>query len=300
MADEPIINAPEPAASPEPAAAPDTGTMSGDAPAASESTLDLNAFRTALAGDDAGFAKQLDRYRTPADMGKAWRTAVQTAQQKQAPLALAADATDEQKAAYREAAGIPDTPDAYPINFREGFEAKEADTALLSDFKAKLHEAGGDPRTASVAMDWYQDVLAQSQQDRDARLAEVRKETQATLRAEYGNEYDGNISAASELMKVHLGEEGHKDMMDLRLEDGSMLQDKPEFVKMMAALGVDYYGSNGIINGDVETTAKSIDEKLTEFQKLQQDDPNKYYSDAVQAEVAAVYAQKAKLDARNK
>ena len=279
--------------------ATDTGTISGDTAAKTDNSgPDLASLRQSLSAGDEGFAKQLDRYTSIEAMGKAWKSAVETAQKKQAPLTLPDDATDEQVAEFRKTLGLPEEAKDYPVSFAEGYEAGEADEALLGSFKEMLHAKGGDPRTAGIAMEWYQDLTATMEQDRNARMAEVRAATQQELRAEYGTEYEGNIAAAKELMRTQIGNEGTDAMMQLRLEDGSMLQDSPEFVKMMVQMGVDYYGSNGIINGDVETTAKTIDEKIAEFRDMQMKDPDKYHSDAVQAEVAALYAQKAKLDKR--
>mgnify|MGYP006207106829 CR=1 FL=1 len=73
---------------------------------------------------------------------------------------------------------------------------------------------------------------------------------QTELRSEWGGEYDGNIGAISEFMTAQLGEEGFGRMMGMRLMDGSRLQDDPAFVKMMAQVATDYYGSNAIYNGD--------------------------------------------------
>lgn len=296
----------EPDATPTPEAAPagdtpqqpDGGTMTGGEPAAPDAGPDLGAIRQSLAGGDESLAKQLERYTSLEEIGKGFKNAQDLARKKQELPSLPDDATDEQFAEFRKTLGLPDEPDAYPVDFGDDFEVDDGDKALLGSFKEMLHKKAGDPRTASIAMEWYQDAVQQQKQDRAAVLAEREKETQAALRSEYGPEYDGNIAAASELMKSQMGAEKFDQMMDLRMEDGSRLQDHADFVKMMVNVGRDYYGSTAIIKGDVETTIKTLDEKIKEYSDLQMSDPNKYASEPVQAEVAKLYAQKEKLAAR--
>jgi hypothetical protein len=101
-------------------------------------------------------------------------------------------------------------------------------------------------------------------------------------------------------MTTQLGDEGFEQMMDLRLIDGSRLQDNIAFVKMMAQLGADYYGGNAIMTGDVETTAKTVEEQIQTLLKLRVDDPEKYKSDEVQSKITKLYQQRDKINARKK
>ena len=161
-----------------------------------------------------------------------------------------------------------------------------------------MHERNVPPTAAAAALEWYQDYATAQAQEMNANLAKVAKETQSALRAEWGGEYDGNIGAAGELMTTHLGAEGFKDMMELRLLDGSRLQDNLAFVKMMAQIGADYYGSNAIFKGDIETTAKTLEEQKAELLELRVKDPEKYKSPAVQEKLQGIYAQLEKINAR--
>lgn len=261
---------------------------------------DLQRFREQLAGGDEGILKGLERYKSIEAISKAFKEARQAVKNAGKPLALSDKATEEEVKAYREAYGIPADAKDYPGAFRDGFKASDFDNAILGDFKTAMHERNVPPAAAAAALDWYQDFATAQQQELDGNMAKVAKQTQADLRSEWGGEYDGNIGAVQELMKSHLGEDGFNGMMSMRMMDGSRLQDHPGFVKMMAQIATDYYGSNAIFNGDIETTSKTIDEKLADYRKMQTDDPEKYRSPAVQEAVAALYAQKEKLDARKR
>ncbi|MEN3146128.1 hypothetical protein ABCW43_02315 [Neorhizobium sp. IRAMC:178] len=273
---------------------------SDDAGAAGASDVgELQTFREMLAGGDEKFLKQLERYKSKEAISKAVREAAQVAKNAGKGVSPLTDkSTPEEIKAYREAVGIPDDPAAYPVSFRQDFEASEFDTEALSSFKEHMHGKHADPKTAAAAIDWFQDFAVAQRQELDGNMAKTAKATQAALRTEWGGEYDGNVSAAAQIMTTHLGEEGFENMMGLRLMDGSRLQDKPEFVKMMAQIGSDYYGGNAIITGDVETTSKTVEERINELMQLRASDSKKYFSDEVQGKLTKLYAQRTKLKAR--
>lgn len=267
--------------------------------AAGNEVGELQKFRELLADGDEKFLKQLERYKSKEAISKAVREAAQVAKNAGKGVSPLTDkSTPDEIKAYREAVGIPDDPAAYPVSFRQDFEASEFDTEALSSFKEHMHGKHADPKTAAAAIDWFQDFAVAQRQELDGNMAKTAKATQAALRTEWGGEYDGNISAAAQIMTTHLGEEGFENMMGLRLMDGSRLQDKPEFVKMMAQIGADYYGGNSIITGDVETTSKTVNERITELLQLRVSDPKKYKSDEVQEKITKLYAQRDKLKAR--
>ena len=271
------------------------GGDNGDAP---PEIGELQAFREKLAGGDEGLLKALERYKSIDAISRAFREARQAAKNAGKPVRLSEKATDDEIKAYREAVGIPDEAEAYPVEFREDYKASDADKAILGEFKQAMHAGNVDPHAAKVAIEWYQDFAQAQQQELDGRLAAVAKQTQADLRSEWGGEYDGNIGAIREFMTAQLGDEGFERMMGLRLIDGSRLQDDPAFVKMMAQVSTDYYGSNAIYSGDIEATSKTVQDRIDELLKLRTDDPEKYKSDSVQAEITRLYQQRQKITAR--
>lgn len=272
-----------------------------NAKAANPDHGELQVLRETLAGGDEGILKALERYKSKEAIGKAFREARTTAKNAGKPVRLADKATEDDVKAFREAMGIPDEAKDYPVNFREDFKASDADKEILGSFKEYMHGKSADPKAAEAALEWYQDFAQEQQQALDGNLAKVAKQTQAELRTEWGGEYDGNIGAIHEFMTAQLGQEGFGRMMGLRLMDGSRLQDDPAFVKMMAQVSTDYYGSNAIYNGDIETTSKTVQERIDALLELRGGDAKaqeKYFSDATQAELTKLYAQKQKIEAR--
>lgn len=298
-ADAPPPASPDPAPPADKPVVSDPAPPSGDEPPAPDATVgELQKLRETLAGGDDKLLKHLERYKSVESLSKAFREARQAAQNAGKPLTLSEKASEEEIKAYREAYGIPDDPAAYPGDFRSDYKASDADKAILGEFKQAMHAKNVPPAAAAAALEWYQDFATAQQQELDGNMAKVARETQGALRAEWGGEYDGNIGAVRELMVTHLGEDGFNKMMGMRLMDGSRLQDDPAFVKMMAQIGTDYYGSNAIFNGDIETTAKTVQERIDGLLELRVSDPEKYKSDAIQEQITKLYAQRDKISAR--
>ena len=298
-ADAPAPSPANAAPSPEKPAGGDPAPAAIEQPATPDAAPgELQKLRETLAGGDAGLLKQLERYKSVEAISKMVKDARQAAQNAGKPLTLSDKATDDELKAYREAYGIPADAKEYPGAFRQDYQATDADKAVLGEFKASMHAANVPPQYAAKALEWYQDFATAQKQELDGNMAKVARETQTALRTEWGGEYDGNIGAVRELMTTHLGEDGFNRMMGMRLQDGSRLQDDQAFVKMMAQIGTDYYGSNAIFNGDIETTAKTAQERLDGLLALRVSDPEKYKSDAVQEQVTKLYAQLEKINAR--
>lgn len=278
-----------------------TAEAGDDAGKADADVGELQSFREKLAGGDEKLLKELLRYKSIDSIGKAFRDNKKAASERKGPVRLSDKATDEEKTAYREAMGIPTDAKDYPVSFREDYTASDADKEILGGFKEYMHGKNADPKAAEAALEWYQDFAQAQQQELDGQLAKVAKQTQAELRSEWGGEYDGNIGAVQEFMTAQLGEHGFGRMMGLRLMDGSRLQDDPAFVKMMAQVSTDYYGSNAIYNGDIETTSKTVQERIDGLLKLRAGnakEQEEFFSDKTQAEITKLYQQKEKINAR--
>ncbi|WP_234624645.1 hypothetical protein [Agrobacterium vitis] len=277
------------------------GTETPDAGTDEQALGKLQELRAMLAGGDEKFLKQLERFKTPESLARGLREAYNLAKksgESKAPARLGDKATPEEIKAFREAVGIPDDPTQYPVSYREEFKASERDGQILEDVKAFAVERNIDPKATSAFVEWYEDLSVANQQRLDERLAQTAKATQNELTAEWGAEYKGNITGVQELLKTHLGEEGADQFYNMRLADGSRIQDNVGMVKMLASIASDYYGSNAIIVGDVEAAGQTTQQQIDDLLQLRITDPDKYNSADVQAKVNALFARKSKLDAR--
>lgn len=296
-----------PAAAPEAKGVEPAGTLAtgGEKKEADLGTGELQKLRETLSGGDEDFMKELGRYKSVESLTKAMReariAARNTGKAASTVPTLKEGANDAEIAAYREAYGIPADAKEYPGDFRADFKPTDGDKQLLGDFKAAMHSKNVPPQAAAAALDWYQDFATIQQQQRDGLMAKRETETMAALKAEWGSDYKPNIAAANHIMNQTIGPEGAEELLGVRLEDGTRLQDNKNFVKMMAQLGSDYFGGTAIIKGDIETTGKSVQDQINEGLKMLNGTPAQqaeYRTPAYQEKMAKLYAQKEKLDKR--
>jgi hypothetical protein len=99
---------------------------------------------------------------------------------------LPENATDEQKAAFRTAIGVPDTPDAYELDIPEGVPVDED---FMGAFKQWAHKAGLPKDAVKGLSSDYNAYVAQ-------RMAEADKAREAgmdTIKKEWGTDFDKNV-----------------------------------------------------------------------------------------------------------
>src|SRR5262249_12474148 len=120
-------------------------------------------------------------------------------------------------------------------------------------------------------------------QDMQQRQQQAAKKTAETLRAEYGREYVANVELANREAQTIWGDES-RDVMNIRLADGSFLGDSEWFVRGMVNLARQN-GDHGMIErGDGRATIPR-DTRLDELCGLQRTNPKQYKSKAVQDEI---------------
>lgn len=161
-----------------------------------ESTED--DWRAGMAGDDEASLKTLERYETPAAAAKALTEAKAELRKKLEPLkAPGSDATEEDIAAYREAAGIPADQADYiaAVQLDDGVLVGDADKPILEAFAADFHDKNIPPEVLGVAVDRYMKLMEetaekQAEADLENNLASI-----AELKEEYGAAYKGNLNA---------------------------------------------------------------------------------------------------------
>lgn len=138
-----------------------------------------------------------------------------------------ADASDEEKVAWRKALGVPDSPDGYELPTPEGLpEGFEFDPATLAPLKAKAHALGIAPAALAELVSFH----IQSESAEIARLTQEAEQQskagQEQLRKEWGQNFERNL-ALSERVKLTGG----------GLPEGHWGHSDPHVQKLLASLG---------------------------------------------------------------
>lgn len=239
-------------------------------------------WRKRASGDDEDFAKRLDRYRSPEDALKALREAQDKIRSGQTKDELPKDATDEQKAAWRERNGIPDKPEGYLEKLPEGLVIGEADKPLAESFLQAAHEQNMPPEMVGMALDWYYktqegQTAAQVQADADAW-----KSAEDQLRSEWGEEYRLNSNSLSAFLDA-TAPEGVEDfkaaLFGARLPDGTKLGGNPAMLKWLLGVANEINPAGFTAPGSGTSQLSAVEDEIGTIEKTMRENPQKYYGD---------------------
>ena len=118
------------------------------------------------------------------------------------------DASDEDKAAYREKRGIPDEPDGYvfelgmPNDPEKPWELpQQPDDELLGRFRAKAHELGLSHNQAQGIVSDFQELMLARAQEQGASKQEALKQQQDYLAKTFGENAQSEVAALEPLFK---------------------------------------------------------------------------------------------------
>lgn len=285
-----------------------TAVDATDDRAATSGTLPDN-WRELVAGS-ADEAKKLERFGSPKALWESYQEAQKKIREKTTTLTPpGADATPEQVKAWREANGIPESPDKYEIKLADDRQLGDADKPIVEAFAPVAHELGLNQTQLSRIVDWQ---LRRQEEDAAAQMEadEENKSTgRSSLREEWGPaDFKRNMGAIGELMgrasgEVELGDGSKLALSDAiltaRLANGRLLGNEPAAVKFLAGLGLDLVPLDSQLPpGHSEG---SVTSRLEEIRAIRRTDIDKYNADkGLQAEERKLLEIDAKAKERNK
>jgi hypothetical protein len=217
----------------------------------------------------------------PADIFKSYRAIEQrvSSGELKANLPFPDKGSDEEKAAWRKDAGIPDKPEAYDLKFEDGFVVGEDDKPMVENFLKHAHERNMAPNAVKDAVRWYFDDLDKRAAEREQADEQLRQSTEDTLRAEWGNEYRKNITLVKSLMDTAPAEVRDR-VMSARLSDGTPLLSDPNAVKWLNSLAREVNPAASVMPGsDTGNLASSIDDEIKVIEKYMRTNRAEYNKD---------------------
>lgn len=232
-----------PAADAKPAPATKDAKPAKDAPAKDAAPAgDDYDWRAAIAGEDKKLAKRLDRFDALSTFGKSYfELDAKLNSGKMLPLP-GEDATDEDRAAFSKALGIPDDPKKYEIKVKppEGMELNDYDKQRLDAITASLHKAGGfmaHPNVVNEAHRIFYAEREEAEAQMEAAATIAKEKTEAMLSKVWpGQEKKRNLMFAEQAISHFFGKD-FKDVAGMQFADGSRLGDNLQFIQAMAKIG---------------------------------------------------------------
>ena len=201
------------------------------------------------------------------------------------------DASPEEQAAYRRQLGVPESPEGYHLSLPEGLPESlrpdAAGEALQQDFAAAMHEAGASNAVVQKALDWYYGTLGQTVEQQERSSVERRAEAEASLRHTWGSDHERNLTFAQRAVR-DFGDDDFVTLLENQQIDGVMLGDHPAFVRAFAAIGR-RMGEDQPLSGEPLPGEGSLQSRIDSLHALQDSDPRRYTSPAVQQELRDLY-----------
>lgn len=223
--------------------------------------VDIDNWRSPIT--DKAARKVADRFTTLDDMAKG----IVDLQKRDGQIRVPGKkSSDEDRAAYNKAIGVPETAEGYEFASPEGHEPTEADKAFQASAAEIFHKFDVPADTAKGLNEWYNEMgaaLAAEQVKEDKAYA---KATEKALKAEWpGEEYPRNKEYADRAaVKIFGG-----DLEDVKMiEDktGRYVLDHPAFVKALASVGREM--SEGRLGGVMsESEQGAAQTKISDLEK---------------------------------
>lgn len=194
-------------------------------------------WRAEMAGDDKAYLKVLERYDSPAAVAKAHRelsTKMSAGELKAPAKPLAADATPEQKLAWRKENGLPEAAEGFvgALKLPGGLVPGENDKPLLNEFAKAAFDAGVDQKTFDFAANWYFQQQHALNAARERNDGTFKNQSLVELSQEWGKDFEGNNNAVSSVIAM-LPEAIRDNLLTARLPNGNLVGNDPNFNRAM-------------------------------------------------------------------
>lgn len=188
-------------------------------------------WRAKMAGSDAKELKRLERYGSPTELYKAYRTLEQKLSSGQVKQPLAENATPEQVAEWRKDNGIPDAPEGYDTALKD-IVIGENDKPAVSEFLKKMHESNASPAAVKSALSAYYGLVEQQAQQQVVADEDFKAQSLNELQTEWGVDFRKNVSMVSNLLAT--APEGLAARIEAsRTPEGRKVGDDPAMMKWL-------------------------------------------------------------------
>lgn len=172
-----------------------------------------------------------NRYTTPAKMASAlYEANRELSQRVKMP---GDDASDEDRAKFAKAMGVPESADDYEIAAPDGIDAEkfEALQEPIKNIVTEMHAAGANQQVVSAMLTKYFEFETAAQVETNRADQAYLDRTEQDLRKEWGAGYEENMAFANDFLT------STPELAQMELKDGMLLGSHPAFVKRMAEVG---------------------------------------------------------------
>lgn len=222
-------------------------------------------WREQMAGGNDKLLKQLKRYASPNTVASAFQSLRARLDSGEFKKGLAADATDDEIAAYRKDNGIPEKPEGYAMP--EGLAIGDEDKPIIDDFLKNAHARNLPPSEVQANIKWFYAAQEQMRQQMAEHDLSFKANAEDELRNEWGNEFRANINAIKGYCQQTMPDGLMDRVLGGRLADGSLIGNDPGFLRWIDARRRDENPYPTTVGAGQSSPLESIEAELATLQK---------------------------------
>lgn len=234
-------------------------------------------WRDQLAGDDAKYRKQLERYASPEALAKAHRELQAKLSSGEFKTAKLSDnPTEDELANWRKENNIPEKAESYLEGLPSGIVFDDADKERVNSFLSEMHGKNVPKETVQAAIEWNQRQIELEMEARHERNVTAQQSTEDALRQEWGQEYRRNINLINGMLEG-LPADSKELFLSAQTADGVSIFNNPGVAKFFADLARQVNPVGTVVPG--ATSASAIDDELSKIEKVMREDRSAYNKD---------------------
>ncbi|QZN96456.1 hypothetical protein [Symbiopectobacterium purcellii] len=235
-------------------------------------------WRDQLAGDDAKYRKQLERYSSPEALAKAHRELQAKLSSGEFKTAKLPDKpTDEELANWRKENDVPDKSDDYLDGLPSGIVFDDAERARVGSFLAEMHGKNVSKEHVQAAIEWNQRQIEQEMVERHERNLAAQQSTEDELRQEWGPEYRRNINLINGMLEG-LPQDAKELFLGAQTADGVSIFNNPGVAKFFVDLARQVNPVGTVVPGTNNISA--IDTEIEQIEKVMKENRSAYNKDS--------------------
>lgn len=274
---------------------------SGDKPAElakdAKSAAWREDWREALAGGDDKRLAELKRYASMDAWAKSQFGLKQKLSSGEYVRKPAVNASEEEKAKWREDMGIPKSSEGYELP--NTVKLTDADKPLVQDFLKALHDADAPQPIAAKAIEWYGNFVAKQEEKMYQTDVADKQSVEDALRTEWTNEYRPNLNLIGRYLKDQetLPEGFAEKLNGARTPDGHRLINDPQVANWLLTLAKDRYGEGAMLYGDAKVATTGRKEEL---EKILNTDASRYFREGLDKEYGDILTKLEKANVKTR
>jgi hypothetical protein len=283
-------------ASPQQASQPNAQPQGEPLQQAGEQQQPNTDWRLRVAGEDRELFKQLERYATEADFGKAHvslRGKLSSGEYRRAP---GKDATPDEIAQWRADIGLPASAEDYMADLAlpDGTVLSEADKAIMLKFAGAAFDGNIDKQAFGRMAARYYELQDTARSARDERDAAFQEQAEETLREAWkGQDFKRNKNAI-ENMLTKWPEGLAENFLAGRMADGSRIGDNPVMAQVLAQIAGGLEPGRTLVPDGFTPASQGLAQRIASIEALMGDRHSEYWkgpkANAMQAEYRELVA----------